>query len=687
MESTPPSVIHAVLHFRFMRVASNPLILSVALLFTSATASAHRGALPICVAGFPSNAACASIPEPVNPQYPHYSEQALSRSQGGEIALAVAIGKTGIPTHIRVVKSLGKELDQPAIAALKKTTFRPAKYKGQAVAVKIVLALHLACTNCRLSFAPPRIADYSVSRQVRSSLHIKGHLRNCGRNANLTSKQFCAPVLVRVIATAAKDSREAQTQGSIRLAADLAEDGETQNVRVLASDVPTLDAQAVASVKQWRFVPALYKNRPVPVHVVLELRFWSCTPSMFWELPFHLQSNSPSALPRISPTCTNWVPECVSPVTRADDMRPNPVASAATKHDWGRTQRGIRVGLSVERDRYNLYEDIPLHIFVENVSARAPIYGGPFALSPGFGGHSQDGSIEVQDLDGPLPRGSVPLRYLPMSGGPLTCPAAFVRRQVVPETRTLSQAGLLPDKPGRYKITVTWAPYMSRDRRCKPYNPVDPGFQLYASADSNAVFVTIIAPPAKSNAIRYDVYTAWKRRIKFADTSFGQNTALLDKSTHLEWLRLNFTSGLAYQQVVQALRPGGEFDGWRLATPEEVRLFFAHFTAAPDGRSDNVAVERKFQRLLGGPLSMDANGVWYREDTAAYDGLPVGPDNNMIHYHSAYIGEDSGPVANVDPDRGMSAVSGFASSRIATLLVRQYPGTKAGFWRFLATLR
>ncbi len=60
----------------------------------------------------------------------------------------------------------------------------------------------------------------------------------------------------------------------------------------------------------------------------------------------------------------------------------------------------------------------------------------------------------------------------------------------------------------------------------------------------------------------------------------------------------------------------------------------------------------------------------------------MGPDNNMIHYHARYIGEDKmraignskvpvfDIVVTIDPDYGMSAVPGDSSPAHATFLVR-----------------
>ena len=98
--------------------------------------------------------------------------------------------------------------------------------------------------------------------------------------------------------------------------------------------------------------------------------------------------------------------------------------------------------------------------------------------------------------------------------------------------------------------------------------------------------------------------------------------------------------------MLTAVQPDGEFEGWRLATVDELRRFFADFTGTVDGHSSDPRIERKLQRLLGGPLDEAANVStgWHRWDTSGFVGNPIGPNvngNGLIDYHMGYIGEDS----------------------------------------------
>jgi hypothetical protein len=133
--------------------------------------------------------------------------------------------------------------------------------------------------------------------------------------------------------------------------------------------------------------------------------------------------------------------------------------------------------------------------------------------------------------------------------------------------------------------------------------------------------------------------------------------------------------------VVEGLKSGGKFQGWRLATVAELREFFARFTGTEDGHSSDPSIERALQRVLGGPLDQVSNAEsgWHRSATAGTVGNPVGPDKNLVHYNMGYIRKDSyfgqNPAprdVTIDPDSGRSSVPGFSSPSIGTFLVRAH---------------
>jgi protein TonB len=73
------------------------------------------------------------------------------------------------------------------------------------------------------------------------------------------------------------DAMRAKIQGAVQMEATVLPDGtiDPKSIRITRSLDSTfgLDQQAIIAVKQWRFRPGLYKGRPVPVQIEVELTF------------------------------------------------------------------------------------------------------------------------------------------------------------------------------------------------------------------------------------------------------------------------------------------------------------------------------------------------------------------------------------------------------------------------------
>ena len=83
---------------------------------------------------------------------------------------------------------------------------------------------------------------------------------------------------------------------------------------------------------------------------------------------------------------------------------------------------------------------------------------------------------------------------------------------------------------------------------------------------------------------------------------FGPDSAVLDTSTGLRWLRLGFTNGLSFDDVSQRFGAGEQFSGYRYATRTEIRQFWtdAGIVDLSGGRSpQNYGPVRALQALLG----------------------------------------------------------------------------------------
>ena len=115
---------------------------------------------------------------------------------------------------------------------------------------------------------------------------------------------------------------------------------------------------------------------------------------------------------------------------------------ATIKPKWGPQNKGIAVSLILEKDTYQLGQDIPLHIAMANLGAEHSI----------FGGEGPKVKVEVRDSCGvPLePRGEAVWNT---HGWCIEYP----RGRVVANELSLSDMGLVPDIPGSYTVTAMWS--------------------------------------------------------------------------------------------------------------------------------------------------------------------------------------------------------------------------------------
>jgi len=58
------------------------------------------------------------------------------------------------------------------------------------------------------------------------------------------------------------------------------------------------------------------------------------------------------------------------------------------------------------------------------------------------------------------------------------------------------------------------------------------------------------------------------------DSAFGIDTITRDTATDLRWLDVPITSGTSHAEILVETQPGGLYDGYRLATPDELSTFF-----------------------------------------------------------------------------------------------------------------
>jgi hypothetical protein len=150
---------------------------------------------------------------------------------------------------------------------------------------------------------------------------------------------------------------------------------------------------------------------------------------------------------------------------------------------WQGKVKGVGVDVTLDKDAYQLGEDVPLHIAVENFDAPVPIY----AIDPVWDPYQAIG-IEVRDATGRLlleneksPSGVV---WMGHGRGPVPYPAG----KVVSIERSLAGQGWLPTRPGTYTVVVTWCPIDGTDYKPGPGISLASTGKPYATVQATAAF-------------------------------------------------------------------------------------------------------------------------------------------------------------------------------------------------------
>jgi hypothetical protein len=333
----------------------------------------------------------------------------------------------------------------------------------------------------------------------------------------------------------------------------------------------------------------------------------------------------------------------------------NTVDTTTMPRHWGPTVKGIAVDVTLEKHTYELGEDIPLHIALENFSADASVVG----MTPLWDFGSVVG-IEVRDA----------CQYrIKRSGGRfgmghgLWMP--YKQGVVVPMEDTVKNEGLLPAGPGTYTVTVSWSPHSCTGPDCGRNRGVSR--QPYATVQDAESFEVIDSNHPEGISVHGAEAPCYPAGFEQVATSFGPYTALMDHATGMEWLHLDLTASRSYSDIKKNLAPGGEFEGWRYATPAELRQFFADFDGSRDGYSTDREIVSMLLKALGGPLTTPSNPStgWHRESLEGLLDVPFG----LGHGDYGYVAEDStaGPV--IDPKLQGSSRDDGAPYHVGSYLV------------------
>jgi TonB family protein len=179
---------------------------------------------------------------------PEYSEEARRARLNGAVVLYVVVRPNGHADSFKVIRSIGLGLDEQAIASVERWRFQPGEKEGQPVSVQATIEV-----NFRLLPNHGYEAGWHTERVVFQ-----------------TPPDVARPTLQ--IARFPPNGDPPDTgSGSISCLID--EEGQPTAFRVEKSSAQSLDGDAMAFLRQWRFNPAMKDGKPVAVPATIDVAF------------------------------------------------------------------------------------------------------------------------------------------------------------------------------------------------------------------------------------------------------------------------------------------------------------------------------------------------------------------------------------------------------------------------------
>jgi TonB family protein len=245
-----------------------------------------------CGGQHPASAgACATTPVAIHTLLPEYTEEARQARLAGQVVLSLVVSKKGLPSDIHVVTSLGKGLDEQAVAAAEQWKFTPGSYKDHSVPVTVTVPLYFQhCSSAHDAepgagedapqshhIFPAPGTDFTVVESNDKNLRKVTHLYDCGGGIGVNPKMACAPELIHAPNPLyTEEAKRAGLQGIVLVSLVVNQRGNVQDIHVVQSIGRVIDDEAVTAVKQWKFRPALYNDLPISVSAYAALEFGEC---------------------------------------------------------------------------------------------------------------------------------------------------------------------------------------------------------------------------------------------------------------------------------------------------------------------------------------------------------------------------------------------------------------------------
>jgi TonB family protein len=180
---------------------------------------------------------------------PSYTREAMANGVQGVVRFECVVNADGSVGDTRVLQSLDPALDVEAEKALKAWRFKPGTKDGVAVPVSVEVEMSFALSDGGQRLESP---DVYIPGQQGVTL---------------------PKVLSETKPSYTAEAREAGIQGTVTIEAVVRTSGRVGDARVTKPLGSGLDAEAIKTIRQWRFEPGTKDGKAVPTKITLEMNF------------------------------------------------------------------------------------------------------------------------------------------------------------------------------------------------------------------------------------------------------------------------------------------------------------------------------------------------------------------------------------------------------------------------------
>ncbi|MCK6604411.1 MAG: energy transducer TonB [Ignavibacteriaceae bacterium] len=184
-----------------------------------------------------------------------YPENAKKNGTEGTVFLGITVDEQGNIIKTEVLKSVDKELDNAALAAVKSVKFTPGEKGGKKVKVKLTLPIAFKLNG----------ADKKKDAKLDKD------------DVYITAEKMPEPVggmeaiLKRVVYPA--EAMKKQQEGKVVLSTVINENGDATEIKVEKSVNADLDKAAVEALKGVKFTPGEQNGKKIKVKIFLPIMF------------------------------------------------------------------------------------------------------------------------------------------------------------------------------------------------------------------------------------------------------------------------------------------------------------------------------------------------------------------------------------------------------------------------------